>query len=167
MRTEPQRKIQNIRTRWVVTMDIKRATLADLDEVSRLFDLYRQFYEQPADLDKARLYIEARLINDESVIYLATDEDGNGIGFTQLYATFCSVAAAPIWVLYDLYVDADVRKGGVGTALMNRAREHAEETGAARIQLETAIDNRTAQSVYEALGYERDTHFYSYALAIE
>ena len=148
-------------------MDIKRATLKDLDEVSRLFDLYRQFYEQPADLDKARGYIEARLTNDESIIYLATDEEGDGLGFTQLYATFCSVAAAPIWILYDLYVDAEARKEGVGTALMNRAKKLAEETGAVRIQLETAVDNRTAQSVYEALGYERDTQFYSYALAIE
>ncbi len=150
-----------------MTLDIKRATLTDLDEVSRLFDLYRQFYKQPADLDKARRYIEARITNNESIIYLATDEEGNGLGFTQLYATFCSVAAAPIWILYDLYVDVGVRKGGVGTALMNRARKLAEETGAVRIQLEAAVDNLTAQSVYEALGYERDTAFYNYALAIE
>jgi len=148
-------------------VNIKRATLADLDEVSRLFDLYRQFYEQPADLDKARDYIEARLSNDESVIYLATDDEGIGLGFTQLYATFCSVAAAPIWILYDLYVDAGVRKGGVGTALMNRAKKLAEDSGAVRIQLETAVDNTTAQSVYEALGYERDTAFYNYSLAIK
>lgn len=148
-------------------MNIKRATLADLDEVSRLFDHYRQFYEQPADLDKARDYIEARLSNDESVIYLATDDEGIGLGFTQLYATFCSVAAAPIWILYDLYVDAGVRKGGVGTALMNRAKKLAEDSGAVRIQLETAVDNTTAQSVYEALGYERDTVFYNYSLAIK
>jgi len=148
-------------------VNIKRATLADLDEVSRLFDHYRQFYEQPADLDKARDYIEARLSNDESVIYLATDDEGIGLGFTQLYATFCSVAAAPIWILYDLYVDAGVRKGGVGTALMNRAKKLAEDSGAVRIQLETAVDNTTAQSVYEALGYERDTVFYNYSLAIK
>ncbi|MCZ6619585.1 MAG: GNAT family N-acetyltransferase [Gammaproteobacteria bacterium] len=147
-------------------MNIKRATLADLQEVSRLFDLYRQFYEQPADLDKARDYIEARLTNDESIVYLATDDEGRGLGFTQLYATFCSVAAAPIWILYDLYVDAGVRKGGVGTALMNRAKQLAEESGAVRIQLETAVDNTTAQSVYEALGYERDTAFYNYSLPI-
>ncbi len=148
-------------------MHIKQATLEDLDEVSRLFDLYRQFYEQPADLDKARAYIEARLTNDESIVYLASDDEGKGLGFTQLYATFCSVAAAPIWILYDLYVDARVRKGGVGTALMNRAKKLAEDSGAVRIQLETAVDNLTAQSVYEALGYERDTVFYNYSLSIE
>ncbi len=148
-------------------MNIQRATLEQLDDVARLFDLYRQFYERPADLDAARDYVEARLANEESVIYLATDDQGRSLGFTQLYASFCSVAAAPIWILYDLYVDADARTKGVGTALMNRARQLAEETGAARIELETAIDNVTAQSVYERLGYERNTRFYGYALSID
>ena len=147
-------------------MNIQQATLEQLDEVARLFDLYRQFYDQPADLDKARDYIRARLAHEESTIYLATNDDGRGLGFTQLYASFCSVAAAPIWILYDLYVDADTRTKGVGTALMNRARQLAEGTGAARIELETAIDNVTAQSVYERLGYERNTRFYGYSLTI-
>ena len=148
-------------------MNIERATLEHIDEVARLFDLYRQFYEQPADLDLARRYVSARITNDESVIYLATDNSGSGLGFTQLYASFCSVAAASIWILYDLYVAADTRKQGVGTALMNRARQLAQETGAARLELETAVDNITAQSGYERLGYVRNTRFYGYALTIE
>ena len=148
-------------------MNIERATLEHIDEVARLFDLYRQFYEQPADLDLARRYVSARITNDESVIYLATDNSGAGLGFTQLYASFCSVAAASIWILYDLYVAADTRKQGVGIALMNRARQLAQETGAARLELETAVDNITAQSVYERLGYVRNTRFYGYALTIE
>ncbi len=147
-------------------MNIERATLDALDEVARLFDLYRQFYEQPADLDKARTYISARMENDESIIYLATDDTGAGLGFTQLYASFCSVAVAPIWILYDLYVDATARERGVGTALMNRAKQLAQETGAARLELQTAIDNVTAQAVYERLGYVRNTRFYGYSLAI-
>ena len=30
----------------------------------------------------------------------------------------------------------------------------------------TAIDNISAQGLYEALGYERDTEFYKYSLAL-
>ena len=147
-------------------MNIERATLDVLDEVARLFDLYRQFYEQPADLDKARTYISARMENDESTIYLATDDAGAGLGFTQLYASFCSVAVAPIWILYDIYVDAAAREHGVGTALMNRAKQLAQESGAARLELQTTIDNITAQAVYERLGYVRNTQFYGYSLAV-
>jgi hypothetical protein len=38
-------------------MKIKRATLEQLNELARMFDLYRQFYMQEADLDKARHYL--------------------------------------------------------------------------------------------------------------
>jgi len=88
------------------------------------------------------------------------------LGFTQLYATFCSVEAAPILVLYDLFVDAEYRRLGVGKALMNRAQAHAIDSGAARIDLETAIDNINAQQLYEALGYVRETEFYKYSLTL-
>ncbi len=147
-------------------MKIERATLDHLAEVARLFDLYRQFYLQPADPDKARHYIKDRIVNEESVIYLASDAQDRGLGFTQLYASFCSVDTAPIWILYDLYVDAAARQQGVGTALMNRARQLACESGAARIQLETGVDNTSAQSVYERLGYVRDNEYHHYALEI-
>ena len=145
-------------------MKIERATLEHLAEVASLFDLYRQFYLQPADLDKARRYIKARIVNEESVIYLASNEAGRGLGFTQLYASFCSVDAARTWILYDLYVDSAARQQGVGTALMNRARQLACKTGAVRIELETGVGNTSAQSVYERLGYVRDTEYYHYAL---
>ncbi|MDG1310977.1 MAG: GNAT family N-acetyltransferase [Porticoccaceae bacterium] len=154
---------------------ISRATVDDLDSVAELFDLYRQFYEEDENLTLAREYIEQRLRTDSSVIFIAWDGDGTGdadrkdkkaLGFTQLYSTFCSVEASPIWVLYDLFVDADVRNRGVGKALMNRAKAMAIESGASRIDLETAIDNINAQLLYEALGYERDSDFYKYSLAL-
>ena len=37
---------------------------------------------------------------------------------------------------------------------------------ACRIDLETAHDNLIGQALYENLGYERDTHFYKYSLAL-
>lgn len=138
------------------------AGLEQLDEVARLFDLYRQFYEQPANLDRARDYVGARMQNAESTIFLAQDDSGIGLGFTQLYPTFCSVAAAPIFVLYDLYVDAPGRRQGTGRALMLHAQQFAKAQGAARLQLETAIDNLPGQALYESLGWERDTHFHNY-----
>lgn len=49
---------------------------------------------------------------------------------------------------------------------MNRARKLAADTGADGLLLETAIDNLPAQSLYESLGYKRDTGFYRYFLAI-
>jgi len=145
-------------------ISIIQASAAELDQVSALFDLYRQFYSQKASLVLAKEYIGERLARGSSVIFLALDTNKNPLGFTQLYPSYCSVAAAPIWILYDLYVDSDARNNGVAKALMNRALLLAQETGASRIDLETAIDNFAAQALYESLGYEKETEFYKYSL---
>jgi ribosomal protein S18 acetylase RimI-like enzyme len=78
------------------------------------------------------------------------------LGFVQLFPSFSSLKARPLWVLNDLFVAAEGRRRGVGRALMDRARRHAEETGACRLTLETMKDNAVAKSLYLSLGYVRD-----------
>ena len=78
--------------------EIVRATEDHLDEVARLFDLYRQFYECPPDLGLARSYIADRMAADESLIWIALDGD-RGRGMVQCYPTFCSVQAVRRWIL--------------------------------------------------------------------
>ncbi len=147
-------------------MKIYRATLDQLDDIAILFDKYRQFYSQEPDLSGCHDYIQQRMANGESVIFAAENHQGQIVGFTQLYHTFCSVARAPIIQLYDLFVDPPARRTGVGRALMNRATEYAKESGAVRLQLETGIENTQAQALYESLGYVRDVHFHAYQLRI-
>lgn len=144
-------------------MRIDVATSSHVDEVGRLFDLYRQFYECEADLRAATQFIHERILNNESRIFVALDGD-RALGFVQLYPSFCSVELMKIQILYDLYVDADTRKHGVGEALMKRASEFARDSGAARVDLLTAHSNAIGQHLYEKLGYEivnEDFHAYS------
>lgn len=148
------------------SINISKATRDDIEQAAVLFDQYRQFYEEQADLELARNYLTERMDTDTSVIFLAKDSEGKALGFTQLYPTLCSVEAKPIWVLYDLFVDSSARNGGIGKALMNRALVMAKKSGASRIDLETAIDNISAQGLYESLGYQRDTAFYKYSLEL-
>lgn len=139
------------------------ATISDLDDVALLFDAYRQFYQQAPALAKARRFIQERIQNRESVILLATREDQKIVGFCQLYPSFCSVEAKPIYVLYDLYVTPEARRTGVGTLLLRAAETLAAERGMARLDLTTAKVNTPAQAVYESLGWVRDEVFYAYS----
>ncbi|WP_154222486.1 GNAT family N-acetyltransferase [Marinicella rhabdoformis] len=143
-------------------INIKKATCDDLPVLASLFDGYRQFYDQESNLALAENFLKARIENKESVIFLATDTEGKGMGFTQLYPTFSSVSAQRSWILNDLFVASTARKQGVGEALMNRAKAMAKETGAKGILLETGKENTTAQKLYERLGYhqENDVFFY-------
>ena len=141
---------------------IREAQLADLAQVSTLFNEYRQFYEQPNDIQLATNFIKSRLSQNDSVIFVAVNDAQQLIGFCQLYPTFCSVMAAPIYVLYDLFVSTTARKTGAGKMLMLAAHEHAKNKGYARLDLTTAKTNLIAQSLYESLGWERDEVFYTY-----
>ena len=144
--------------------DIWRAELGDLEMLVPLFDGYRQFYGLPTDLALCRNFLRDRISRNESVIFLAGERGVEGWGFTQLFPTFSSLHARPIWVLYDLFVWPSARSKGLGRRLMNRARGHAVETGAASITLSTAKTNRIGQALYESLGYVRDQEFLSYEL---
>ena len=148
-----------------MTISIRQALPDDAGAIAPLFDAYRQFYEQAADLALAHSFIRSRLENKESVIFVA--ENGSQLlGFCQLYPTFCSVAAAPIFILYDLFVTPSARSSGAGRALMLAAESHARASGAVRLDLTTARDNLRAQSLYESLGWMRDEVFFTYNRAL-
>jgi ribosomal protein S18 acetylase RimI-like enzyme len=139
------------------------AILADLTVIAPLFDAYRQFYDQAPDLALATRFIRERMQNSESVILLAVNADGLTIGFCQLYPTFCSVEAKPIYSLYDLFVTPAARRSGAGKALLQAAEALAASHSKARLDLTTAKTNHAAQAAYDALGWVRDDMFYAYS----
>lgn len=147
-------------------MSIAAATEADLDDLVPLFSAYLAFYELTKPLAEARAFLAARLSRGDSTIFIARDEQGAAQGFVQLYPLFSSLALQPAWLLSDLYVAEQARRRGVGEALMNAARGHAEASGACGLQLETGRSNVTGQSLYERLGYVRDQAFYTYWLEL-
>jgi len=141
--------------------NIRRATLEDLDLVAPLFDGYRRFYGQAADIPRAKAFLRERLERNESTILLAM-RDGTAAGFTQLYPLFSSVRTARLWLLNDLFVAEHARRGGVARALLDAAVAFAREQGAAGVMLETMRDNAPARALYRAAGWhEDDTQWYS------
>jgi GNAT superfamily N-acetyltransferase len=147
------------------SLQIAQATPADVSVLAPLFDAYRQFYRKPSNEEAARRFLFARLSKNESVMFYAQLQN-KAIGLIHLYPVFSSLQLRRQWILSDLFVSPDARQHGVGHALMNRARQFAESTQADGLMLETAIDNHTAQRLYERLGWKRDDEFYRYFLAL-
>jgi ribosomal protein S18 acetylase RimI-like enzyme len=156
---------------------IRRAQATDLDALAGLFDAYRRFYEQPADLALARRFMADRLERGDSVVHVACAGDGSGpdgrpptgaglLGFTQLYPSWCSVEAGPIMVLYDLFVATEARGRGMAQALMQAAEAHARQAGCVRVDLSTAHTNHAAQALYESRGWQLDRSFRWYSLPL-
>lgn len=146
-------------------MEVRQATIADLDILAPLFDGYRQFYGQASEPERIRKFLRARLELNQSVIFVAMRE-GAAIGFTQLYPSFSSLGLARIFVLNDLFVDPATRRTGAGAALLEAAADYARGVGATRLVLSTGLTNTTAQALYEKLGWKRDTEFCTYQLGL-
>ena len=142
-------------------IQIRRADIHDLGLITPLFDLYRQFYEQASDLVSAKSFLQQRIRQNESVIFLAFD-GADAVGFTQLYPGFSSVSMARTFLLNDLYVVSSHRRHGVGSLLLATAVAHAKAEQAVRLSLTTNAANATAQSVYEAQGWAREKAFLTY-----
>lgn len=140
----------------------REARQSDVPAIAELFNLYRQFYEQPPNIQLTREFISERFAKQESVILVAESDLSGLVGFCQLYPTFCSVEAKPIYTLYDLFVLPTARKVGVGRLLLQAAEAKAIAEGKARMDLTTARTNKTAQSLYESLGWTRDEVYFAY-----
>lgn len=143
---------------------IRSASLPDLPSVAYLFDQYRQFYKQSEDIDGATVFLQERMEKNETVILLAL-EDGEVVGFTQLFPIFSSVSMRKAWLLNDLFVQADQRGKGIGTKLLDAAKQLGRNTEAKWLLLQTGADNKTAQAVYEKNGWVRENDwFYQFDL---
>jgi ribosomal protein S18 acetylase RimI-like enzyme len=137
--------------------------------VTDLFNQYRVFYKKDPDLALAKNFIQARLDNQESIIFVALADKTKPVGFTQLYPKYSSARAVKNWILNDLYVEADHRKQGIGEALIKTAMQFATQQEAVFVELSTAVDNFTAQSLYEQIGFikqEPETDFYTYRIDV-
>lgn len=143
-------------------MQVIHCTEAQLDVLADLFNDYRIFYEQPSDVPACRAFIEQNLKQKRSRIFLLLNNDGQAVGFSQLYPAVCSLSMRSYYYLSDLYVAKSARKSGHARYLMNYITDHFTNEGAQRLTLDTATTNKIAQSLYESLGYEREEVYITY-----
>ena len=59
---------------------IIKATKDNIDQVGKLFDLYRQFYKYKSNVHESTNYISERISNNESIIFLALTENNYSAG---------------------------------------------------------------------------------------
>ena len=142
------------------TLHIVRASIADIAVLAPLFDQYRIFYGQTADLSSSKTFLKKRFSKDEAVVFLAY-EGTKAVGFTQLYTSFSSVSLQSFFILNDLYVAPEFRSRGIGKALLIEAQQYCISKNYKGLALETATDN-PAQELYNKLGWEKDTRYFHY-----
>ncbi len=140
---------------------VREAGLSDLAPLVALFDQYRRFQGQPGDLAGARAFLQSRLANRESIIFVAEGQ-GQPVGFAQLFPSFSSVSLKRVFILNDLFVSQSARRTGVASQLLCALEAYAWSNDAARVTLNVARQNANAQALYEASGWKQDAVFFMY-----
>jgi len=140
---------------------VRSLTPADVPLVVPLFGAYLDFYGATRPPLAERNFLESRLSSPDSTGFGAFT-DRHLLGFALCHHTHNSLRLAPSWILHDLFVDPQHRRQGIAAALIEAVHHRAKAAGAGEVVLSTAHDNKTAQSLYEKLGYQLDTKFRVY-----
>lgn len=142
---------------------IQPATINHLNELSILFDTYRQFYNKESDIDSSKVFLAERINQNESKIFIAFDNE-EAVGFIQLYPLFSSTRMKRFWILNDLFVSSKWRGKGFSKALIEEAKELCYQTNACGMLLETSVTNTIGNNLYPAMGFvlRDDANFYEW-----
>ena len=135
-----------------------RAWLAGPDEAEAVADLLVAFRDHMGGgWPSANAFLASveRLMEDVDTDFLlgTPDADSAPCGVLQLRFRFSVWKAAPDAWIEDVYVAQDVRRAGVGEALVTRAIERAAERGARRVELDCNEANAAALALYERHGF--------------
>lgn len=91
----------------------------------------------------------------DAATFLAERPDGSLCGFVEVgsrpYAEGCE--SSPVGYIEGWWVDADVRKRGVGRALIEAAEGWARSQGYTELASDALIDNDISHSSHKALGF--------------
>ena len=144
-------------------MNIREAETSDLDQLSKLFDSYRMFYGKESNIDIAKKFLESRLSNKDSKVFIC---EVNNIltGFVQLYTLFSSTRVSKYWLLNDLFVDSEYRGNGYSKLLIDKAKELVKESNACGMMLETEKSNKIGNNLYPETGFKKNdlSNFYEW-----
>lgn len=147
-----------------MTLTIRPATPADTSALGRLGALLVEVHHQ-FDPDRfiaptprtEGVYGEflAGQIGREGTVVLVAEEDGAVVGYTYaaLEGDDWLTLRGPAGVIYDLMVDPEHRRQGIGRRLLEETMAALQRLGAPRIQLSTAERNGTAQKLFASLGF--------------
>ncbi len=148
-------------------MIIRKAELEDVTNLSVMFDNYRQFYKMESDIAGAVLFLNDRINHNESEIFIAENEDKVMMGFVQLYPVFSSTRMRRLWLLNDLFIQAEYRGKQISIALINECKSLCRQTNSCGMILETAKDNTIGNNLYLHSGFVRDSGHHYYEWEIE
>lgn len=134
---------------------LRVAKIADLLKLTEVFIEYQKFYGICSEVIKVESYLRHRLVNKDSQIFIVENHQKEILGFLQIYFTLSSLRLDRALILNDLFVVKAFRKQGIAVQLIQATIDFAKEQQVSYIELETGVENSSAQVLYEKMGLKK------------
>lgn len=125
---------------------------ADIVNLVDLFARDEMGGEQPLDEEVRVDMISEMKKVPTTRVYMAY-HGKKALGLVTCFLGFSTFTASKTFKIHDVAVHPDARGMGIGTRLLEKVKEEAEELGCSKITLEVRTDN-PAKKLYEREGFE-------------
>ena len=124
-------------------MKIFKAEQWNIEVLAPLFEAYRLANGMSENPDRTLTFLTNRIRFNESMFFIAVNENAQAIGFVQLYPRLSSLQLQRYWQLTDIYA-----------ALISKAKEFVRYTQSNRLVAELS---QAQQSILEREGFKLNT----------
>ena len=141
--------------------EIRPATAADVPLILRFIRSLATYEKLLPEVEATEAKLAATLFGPRPAAecILAFAEGGVPAGFALFFTNYSTFLARPGLYLEDLYVEAEWRGRGIGTALLLHLARLANERGCGRMEWNVLDWNQPAIDFYESLGAVRKTEW--------
>ena len=145
-----------------MTLTIRSLTKSDRARWEEMFNGYAAFYktEIPAGGHDS---VWGWIFDPENDFWcsVAEDENGNLVGFTQFQLMHHSLSSVMACYMSDLFVEPEIRGGGVGRALIDHVIGFAKSRGIGSVRWLTQDYNYAGRRLYDTYSRKSDFIFYN------
>ena len=139
-------------------MKIEVAKISDIPELCLLLEsLFIQEAEFKSERDAQIRGLTSVIENEDVGDILIVRDKENIIGMVNILYTVSTALGARVGILEDMVISSADRGSGIGSKLLERAFEFAQEKGCQRITLLTDYDNDGAHRLYQKHGFNLST----------
>jgi GNAT superfamily N-acetyltransferase len=140
-------------------MKIRTAKIGDAEAIrTQNISLAKESENILLDPETVLLGVKALLSDKNKGFYLIAEENDTIIGQLMITCEWSDWRNKSIWWVQSVYVQEEWRKKGVFTKLLDYIQQKARRQGVAFLRLYMHRQNRSAQRVYEKIGWKQEPY---------
>lgn len=135
-------------------MKVFKAEQWNIQALLPLFEEYRLNNGMQENPERTLTFLTNRIRFNESMFFIALDDNGQAIGFVQLFPRLATLQLERYWQLTDIFVKEDKHQTDIYAALISKAKEFVRYTQSNRLVAELS---QTQQNILEREGFKLNT----------